>query len=687
MALKKKKNKKNERFLDAYPRPPGELKDTCPYTGLEACMYHLNHSPTHPWLKWKGKVVYICHSLPRPHQAGQEPRALVKEPKETRHSSLRRSHLNPLHQTGGDHICDGFLLSRSTKHSPASMERNIQPNNILFIKHRSLQIDEQMLHNTMISFGEIVNITSVPRKYSLVEFRTVEEATLAVEGLQGQLFNDPRIKVRYSKYGPAPGKEHPGFNAGNKGTRSDVLLNEHSFQTPQMDLFGQNRPMVPNNFPGQLPTSGIIGQSAPRQSFGPQGPEPLIFRPEFNEIRTVHKFQDGSSKSQMGPNWIRPSPPAPGMLSSPALCPPMQYTSGEWDGYNISQFQTDSGVFDLKGHLGPVGTGNTSGVPSVKTNTDYIWRGIIKRAGTPIFCARCVPIQRGIESELPPVIDCTGKIRLDSLEAHYADATTCSDVVFLLPDSEEDFASFTEFLHYLQSKNCAAVAMCSDSTTLFLVPPSDFVTTVLNVTVPDRLIGVILYTLPPPINASVQQATQLPAPSTQLPGPPSVHYAPASAGITLMPEFIVSVPYLLPQFPSVQHQIAAPPTYPPPQFGSVYNIHSAQYQHFPSTPNPGHPAQVVSGNSHFRDTAADLPQQGAVSYAPALQQQDDANLEADAGTSETDTANLNMDPQLMLPPPPHTTTVKRRRAWAGKSSVRFSVMVSCDRKKVRVLQG
>ncbi|KAK7261626.1 hypothetical protein RIF29_27942 [Crotalaria pallida] len=608
------------KFLDAYPRPPGELKDTCPYTGLEACMYHLNHSPTHPWLKWKDINVI---SITTPPVAACDVEVI---------SSNYGTKL--LACRGGDHIFDGFLLSRSTKeHSPASMERNIQPNNILFIKHRSVQIDEQMLHNTMISFGEIVNITIVPRKYSLVEFRTVEEATLAVEGLQGQLFNDPRIKVRYSKYGPAPGKEHPGFNAGNKGTRSDVLLNEHPFQTPRMGLFGQNRPMVPNNFLGQLPPGGIIGQSAPRQSFGPQGPEPLISRPEFNEIRTVHKFQDGSSKSLMGPNWIRPSPPARGMLSSPLLGirPPMQYTSGAWDGYDISQFQTDSirsrvdgGVFDPKGHLGPVGTGNTSGVPSVKTNTDYIWRGIISKAGTPFFCARCVPIRRGIESELPPVIDCTGRIRLESLEAHYADATTCSDVVFFLPDSEEDFASFTEFLRCLLSRNCAAVAMCSDSTTLFLVPPSDFVTTVLNVTVPDRLIGVILYTQPPPSNASVQQATQLPARSTQFPGPTSVHYAPPSAGITLTPEVTASLAYLLPQFPSVSHQIAAPPTHPPQQFGSVYNIHSAQHQLFPSTSNPGHPAQVVSSISHY--TAASLPQQGAVSNGPT----------ADAFTSETE---------------------------------------------------
>lgn len=77
------------------------------------------------------------------------------------------------------------------------------------------------------------------------------------------------------------------------------------------------------------------------------------------------------------------------------------------------------------------------------------------------------------------------------LAKHYADAIGFN-IVFFLPDSEEDFASYTEFLRYLGDKNRAGVAKFDDGTTLFLVPPSDFLTRVLNVAGPERLYGVVL---------------------------------------------------------------------------------------------------------------------------------------------------------------------------------------------------
>lgn len=77
------------------------------------------------------------------------------------------------------------------------------------------------------------------------------------------------------------------------------------------------------------------------------------------------------------------------------------------------------------------------------------------------------------------------------LTKHYAEAIGF-DIVFFLPDSEEDFASYTEFLQYLGLKNRVGVAKCDDGTTLFLVPPSDFLTKVLKVSGPERLYGVVL---------------------------------------------------------------------------------------------------------------------------------------------------------------------------------------------------
>lgn len=103
---------------------------------------------------------------------------------------------------------------------------------------------------------------------------------------------------------------------------------------------------------------------------------------------------------------------------------------------------------------------------------------------------------------------------MDILTKHYADAIGF-DIVFFLPDSEDDFASYTEFLRYLSAKNRAGVAKFADNTTLFLVPPSDFLTKVLKVTGPERLYGVVLKFPPLPSSTPMQQSSHLPIPTTQ----------------------------------------------------------------------------------------------------------------------------------------------------------------------------
>lgn len=101
------------------------------------------------------------------------------------------------------------------------------------------------------------------------------------------------------------------------------------------------------------------------------------------------------------------------------------------------------------------------------------------------------------------------------LTKHYADAIGF-DIVFFLPDSEDDFASYTEFLRYLGAKNRAGVAKFDDGTTLFLVPPSDFLTNVLKVAGPERLYGVVLK-FPQQVSSgtSIPQQSHLPIPSSQ----------------------------------------------------------------------------------------------------------------------------------------------------------------------------
>ncbi|GAV64311.1 RRM_1 domain-containing protein/SPOC domain-containing protein/RRM_5 domain-containing protein [Cephalotus follicularis] len=434
-------------------------------------------------------------------------------------------------------------MKKSLSHAPGGRKIEGQPSNVLWIGYPpSVLINEEMLHNALILFGEIERIKSFhDRHYSFVEFRSVDEARRAKEGLQGRLFNDPRITIMFSSSGLAPGKDYPALYPGIKGPRPEMFFNEHPFGTSQLDMFGHGHPMLPKGFPGPLSHSAKIGSNIKSRPFGPQNSfGPLLSEPEFNELATIHDMQDANPPNMMDPNWRRPSPSAPGILPSPAqgIRPPIRPSSGSWDVYDANQFQRNSKRLRIDGSLSvddtsfpsrniddhelldqsfglgpvidggglsgpfvtlqgknplsPVGTKVRAGGPGLNySDNDYIWRGIIAKGGTPVCHARCVPRGKGIGTELPNVVNCSARTGLDMLTKHYAEAIGF-DIVFFLPDSEDDFASYTEFLRYLGGKNRAGVAKLDDGTTLFLVPPSDFLTNVLKVTGPERLYGVVL---------------------------------------------------------------------------------------------------------------------------------------------------------------------------------------------------
>jgi SPOC domain len=129
------------------------------------------------------------------------------------------------------------------------------------------------------------------------------------------------------------------------------------------------------------------------------------------------------------------------------------------------------------------------------------------------------------------------------LSRHYYDAVGF-DAVFFLPDSEADFASYTEFLQYLRLKNRAGVAKMYDgTTTLFLVPPSEFLTDVLGIRGPERLYGVVLHL---PQLESPQPVLSQPIVSR----PKSLDHdelrGATQTGVTLTPELISSLQALAP---------------------------------------------------------------------------------------------------------------------------------------------
>ncbi|KAJ8558090.1 hypothetical protein K7X08_004856 [Anisodus acutangulus] len=381
---------------------------------------------------------------------------------------------------------------------PVGQRVDGQPSKVLCISYPpSVHVDEDMLHNAMILFGEIDGIkTFYDRNYSLVEFRSVEEAQRAKEGLQGKLFNDPRIIIEYSSSGPAPGRDFLEYHPSIMGPAPDFYTNENPFQPAQMGIYGHNRPLLASNVPVRLPPYGTHG--------------PVISGP----------LRDISPHNVMGgPNWKQASP-TPGVLSSPSgeQKPPSRSALPGWDVFDSRQNQReakrsridgaspsyphtrtdDRGLLDEQYSVGPFGNNAPSGLLDARTASaqrhsghEYVWRGVIAKGGTPVCHARCVPIGEKIESEIPEVVNCSARTGLDMLTKHYADAVGFN-IVYFLPDSEEDFASYTEFLRYLGSKDRAGVAKFGDGTTLFLVPPSDFLTKVLKIVGPERLYGVVL---------------------------------------------------------------------------------------------------------------------------------------------------------------------------------------------------
>ncbi|CAH8390231.1 unnamed protein product [Eruca vesicaria subsp. sativa] len=528
---------------------------------------------------------------------------------------------------GSEDVRDGNL---SAKHQDPHSFGDGQASNVLWIGYPpSVQIDERLLHNSMILFGEIERCVSYPsRHFSLVEFRSIEEARCAKEGLQGRLFNDPRITIMYQNDNIPPGRgDDTSFYSGVKRSRPEMFINDPPYV------------------------------SSPHSS--------VVLDPVRPFRGSMERSHIGSEYGNEG-SWRRLSPTGAGILPSPAPSTrllPVRSNRGSWEGYDPTQLDREHkrtrrdgsldsfpslGVDDRITGLnrsyrrGPVASRPGRGFP----DTDFIWRGVIAKGGTPVCHARCVPIGKGIESELPEMINCSARTGLDMLAKHYTEAIGF-EIVFFLPDSEEDFASYTEFLLYLGSKNRAGVAKLDDGTTLFLVPPSDFLTDVLKVSGRERLYGVVLklpppqvpaaslyrqesQTVPPPYmdqsrdqalldyNRGMQEAMKPPSFSE----PVAVHNtATPQAGVSLTPELIATLASLLPtnSQPESHQSVGLSPSsnLSFQQLGNEYNpvgqLPPPPPVHYPpvsSTPS-------YSGGMQYQTPYVSMPQQAPLPPPPS----------------------------------------------------------------------
>ncbi|KAK4388330.1 hypothetical protein Sango_2439600 [Sesamum angolense] len=297
-----------------------------------------------------------------------------------------------------------------------SQEGDSQCSKVLLIRYPPpLIIKEHMLHSAFSQFGEIKRInTSTDMHCALVEFRTEEEASCARECLQGKLFNDPRISIEYS--------------SSELGGRA--RLSEYPYRPVQTDMLDLSCPVLVLSGPHHpdVVTRPITGS---RIMFEPVTPGP------------GHQTPAGE------PNLRRLSSP-PGMISfsSPGLV------------YQTNVYLVVGMVFVLMSFTESLKDQDL--MLLVGHRRDCMWRGTIAKGGSTVCRARCVAIGERIDTHLPNVVNCSGRIRLDMLNKQYTSAIGFN-LLLLLPDSKEDFALYTEFLSYLIAKDWAGVANLDDA--------------------------------------------------------------------------------------------------------------------------------------------------------------------------------------------------------------------------------
>lgn len=449
----------------------------------------------------------------------------------------------------------GIQAKIQTAHGIEGGKKQGSPSKILWIGYPpSVDIDEQRLHNALILFGEVERIKSFPsRHYAFVEFRSVDEARCAKDGIYGRLFNDPRIQIRYSNsdFGPTDNsKDSLTFITQFRGSLPQETPSRSGSQFSSIERIG---PV------GTIDSSNPLGKNVHVHSIGPRGFDEhhategvSLSRPEM-----LHNLLDVNINSPRPGGWGKPLP-----ITATGLRPVRPLPSA-WDGYDANATQreskkpridetyaitedsdartpvegasrpmpsyigpqpyrgfsgyvnsgSDNEIMGQRGNLGshlngsnqfPVGPGlmtpiSSGRTPSLQGQAEHyggveeniFWQGTIAKGGTPVCHARCISVGKSIESKFPEVVNCSARTDLDMLTKHFSQASGFG-LVFFVPEQDQDVHPYQEFLHYLGSKHRAGVAKFSDGTTLFLVPPSDFSEHVLKAPRTNHLFGVVL---------------------------------------------------------------------------------------------------------------------------------------------------------------------------------------------------
>ncbi|KAK1418130.1 hypothetical protein QVD17_27269 [Tagetes erecta] len=503
-----------------------------------------------------------------------------------------------------------------------------QPSEVLWVGFpQSMTVDEDSLWNAFAPFGEIEKVSVFPgRTFAFVRYKHVNSACRAKNNLQGKLFNNPRVRISFAKGDSGPSNssrnlindpasprvrrhdryhetehtrrsrsprymEPDGFDDGmsfdrkrNRLTGRNVPFEQPRFQDVGLpgNIYGRNSPIRDmgldfHDFPSQgfrrqgslyddewdLPEDELVYHGAKKPKSNVIPPEPELPEYPFSESEQVkhvlpratefsHHDMIDNNFGRIGYHKQIPDPP---------VNIPQQHYVARGNSGNLSYDTFPTG--SVSSAQNPVGWKRLTPEPA---NQEWKWEGIIAKGGASICRARCFPVGKVLDMNLPEFLDCTARTNLDTLAKHYYRASR-SWVVFFVPESDADMGFYNEFMNYLGEKQRAAVAKLDDKTTLFLVPPSEFSEKILKVPGKLSISGVILR-----LDSSSSNVEPLPPPPPVQP--------------ILQPER--SDPYLVPSHGEVSRTSFASPsgTYPPVQPFSNLGIPRTNSSIPPLPPGP-----------------------------------------------------------------------------------------------------
>ncbi|KAK1399251.1 Flowering time control protein FPA [Heracleum sosnowskyi] len=379
------------------------------------------------------------------------------------------------------HIC--FAKSDSTSSGRNPMDVPSSPD---IRPYRQMEASEKLQHDRR----SYENISRVPKMMSprfisdmespdldLVPFQRKGNITPISDGALERGLQDlgPELRPALSVY------EHQASPPRDRGARfrdyspqeipRQGQLQDDAWDMPEdAMLFHESKRLKTTSFPheNELPEYPFCDPEQVKHEL------PRI--PDYHQLDAYNKNFDSGS---FGREWI------PDRVLNKTQ--PYGERSEQWNKpYN--SFQTRS-VQSPPNHVEWKSSTQESHHPS--PNEVWKWEGTIAKGGTPICRARCFPVGKLLDIILPDFLDCTARTGLDMLAKHYYESASAW-VVFFVPGSDIDIASYNEFMNYLGEKQRAAVAKIDENTTLFLVPPSEFSEKVLKVPGKLSISGVIL---------------------------------------------------------------------------------------------------------------------------------------------------------------------------------------------------